>query len=153
VLTGILGHLGATGQVDARPGDDPGSIVLEIAGDSSGLLIGRRGATLDALEYLVNRIVSRDEVVAGRITIDVEHYRQRRQEYLDSLARRLADKAKQTGRVVTLNPMSPRDRRIVHLSLQNDGQVTTRSQGDGYYRRVLILPAGRSNRAPRSPRA
>src|SRR4029077_10226570 len=100
-------------------------------------------------EYLVNRMVGRDERSTGRAVIDVEHYRDRRREHLTGMARRLAEKAKQTGRPVTLNPMSPRDRRVVHMALQGDAAVTTRSEGDGQYRQVTILPAERSRRSSR----
>jgi spoIIIJ-associated protein len=156
VLTEILTHLGVSCTVQRVPGDDPEVVVLHVDGDSSGLLIGRRGQMLDALEYIVNRIVAKGEDSGGtRVTIDVERYRERRREYLESLAQRLADKAKQTGRPVTLNPMSPRDRRTVHLALQKDGGITTRSQGQGYYRKLLILPAdrGRGNHARTDRRA
>jgi spoIIIJ-associated protein len=145
VLSEILSLLGASCTVELQKGNTPGSVVLSVNGDNSGLLIGRRGQTLDALEYMVNRIVSRaEEAGPGRIVIDVERYRERRQEYLESLAHRLADKSRQTGRVVTLNPMSPRDRRIVHIALREDASVETRSQGQGYYRRILIVPAARA---------
>ena len=153
VLGAILSRIGVSCTVEARA-DDSGAIVLDVGGDSSGLLIGRRGQTLDALEYILNRIVGReDDGRAGRVVIDVERYRDRRKEYLDSLAHRLAEKTRQTGRVVTLNPMSPRDRRIVHLALQDDPNVATRSEGDGYYRKVLILPAERPRRGARSSRS
>src|SRR2546428_4206229 len=152
VLEGILAHLTAGCAVEARTGDEPGTFVLEVKGDSSGLVIGRRGQTLDALEYLVNRIVARSEdAPASRIMVDVEGYRERRREYLNELARRLAEKAKQTGRSVTLNPMSPRDRRVVHLALQNDTSVATRSQGQGYYRKMLIIPGARRGNRPSPP--
>jgi len=143
ILTELISHLGISGTVEARPGDDPGVLVLDVKGDSGGLLIGRRGQTLDALEYIVNRIIARgDDVPPGRVMIDVEHYRERRREYLTELAHRLADKVKQSRRAVTLNPMSPRDRRIVHIALRDDEAVMTRSQGDGHYRKMLIVPAG-----------
>jgi spoIIIJ-associated protein len=151
ILTELIAHLGVTGTVEARGGDDPGAIVLDVKGDSGGLLIGRRGQTLDALEYIVNRIVARgDDVPPGRVMIDVERYRERRREYLTELAHRLADKVKQSHRVVTLNPMSPRDRRIVHIALSDDEAVTTRSQGDGHYRKMLIVPAGGSRKERQS---
>lgn len=140
-LEGILSHLGVSCSVEIRPDPEPGIVVLDVTGESGGLLIGRRGQTLDALEYLVNRMVGRDEGSPGRAVIDVEHYRERRQEHLSGMARRLAEKAKQTGHPVTLNPMSPRDRRVVHMALQGDDAVTTRSQGDGQYRQVMILPS------------
>jgi len=147
VLTELLSHLGVSANVDVRAGEDAGTIVLDVNGDSGGLLIGRRGQTLDALEYIVNRIVSRDrDTPTLRLMIDVERYRERRREYLTVLAHRLAGKVKETGRAVTLNPMSPRDRRIVHIALQDDAAVTTRSYGDGHYRKVLIVPAEKPRR-------
>jgi spoIIIJ-associated protein len=151
VLEQLIGHLGVSCSVAARPGAD-GSVLLDVSGDAQGLLIGRRGQTLDALEYIVNRIVARDdEPAAGRIVIDVERYRERRRDHLTTLAERLAGKVRQTGRPVTLNPMSPRDRRIVHLALQQDASVATRSQGDGHFRKILIVPADRSRKTVRQP--
>jgi spoIIIJ-associated protein len=149
VLTDLLRHLEADCSIAVRTGEDAGTVLLAVTGDSGGLLIGRRGQTLDALEYIVNRIVAREDGDAGRIVVDVERYRERRQEYLTTLAQRLADKVRHTGRVVTLNPMSPRDRRIVHLALRGDASVATRSQGDGHYRRVLIVPADRPRQSGR----
>src|SRR5689334_16713343 len=153
VLGELLSRVGVVCTIETRPGQEPGTLVLDVRGDSGGLLIGRRGQTLDALEYLLNRIVSRGEDGStGRVTIDVEHYRERRGEYLSTLARRLADKARETGRVVALNPMSPRDRRLVHIALQDDPAVVTRSEGEGHYRKVLILPAERGRGTSRSGR-
>ena len=153
LLTTILSHVGVSCTVEVRPGAEEGALHLEVKGDSSGLLIGRRGQTLDAIEYMVNRLArGNDEDGRGRVVVDVESYRERRREYLQTLARRLADKAKQTGRVVTLNPMSPRDRRIVHLALQGDPTITTRSQGEGYLRNVLITVADSRKARPGSPR-
>jgi spoIIIJ-associated protein len=150
ILGEILEHLGVACRVQASAKGERGQIVLEITGDSSGLLIGRRGQTLDAIQYIVNLIVGRDDDAGGaRVVLDVEGYRERRREYLEALARRLADKAKESGRVVTLNPMSPRDRRIVHLTLQDDRAIATRSHGQGYYRKILILPAEKGRRTPR----
>jgi spoIIIJ-associated protein len=149
VLEAILRHL-----VDGPPiiqevagspeGQADGTIHLSLSASDSGMIIGRRGQTLDAMEHLVSRIVFRDDGERGlRIALDVEGYRQRREESLQQLAHRLAGKAKETGSVVTLNPMSPRDRRIVHLALQADPDVTTVSQGEGSYRRLLITPQGK----------
>ncbi len=147
VLTELLSRMGVSCTVEARPGAEPGTLVLDVGGDSGGLLIGRRGQTLDAIEYIVNRIVGRgDDRESGRVMIDVERYRERRAEYLETLARRLASKVKDTGRVVILNPMSPRDRRLVHIALQDDSAVVTRSQGEGHYRKVLILPADKARK-------
>jgi spoIIIJ-associated protein len=91
-------------------------------------------------------MIGRTEESPRRIVLDVEGYHERRQESLEQLALRMAAKVKQTGRIATLNPMSPRDRRIVHLALQGDEAVVTRSQGDGHYRKILILPQARSRR-------
>jgi len=152
LLRELLAHIGVPCEVTSRPGPDPGTLLLEASGDSGGLLIGRRGQTLDAIEYMLNRMATRSEDGAGgRAVVDVEGYRCRREDYLHALARRLADKAKRSARVVTLNPMSPRDRRIVHMVLQDDPEVETRSQGEGYQRRLLIVPALRgAERRPRS---
>jgi spoIIIJ-associated protein len=114
---------------------------LLITGDKRGMLIGRRGQTLDALEYLVNRIIGREEL-PGRVSIDAEDYRERRRGSLEGLAQRLAERVRRRGKAVSLNPMSPRDRRIIHLALQGDPSLVTRSTGDGYYRRLVIAPAG-----------
>jgi spoIIIJ-associated protein len=144
-LETLLLHLGVTSRVEVARSDDPEKITLAVTGDSSGLLIGRRGQTLDAIEHIINRIAGRaEDGTPNRIVIDVERYRERRQDYLDALARRLAEKAKHTRRAITLNPMSPRDRRIVHLALQSDPGIETRSQGEGQFRRLLILPVDRS---------
>jgi spoIIIJ-associated protein len=123
--------------------------VLSVNGPGSGLVIGRRGQTLDAIEYFLNRALAQAAAGVGRATLDVEGYRERRQDSLEQLVARLSDKARKTGHVVTLNPMSPRDRRVVHLALRDVEGIVTRSQGDGHYRRVLIIPEARSrNRTP-----
>jgi spoIIIJ-associated protein len=143
VLEALLVHLVDGPQVEELRGEDEETIHLSLSAADGGMIIGRRGQTLDALEHLVSRIVFRDDGERGlRIALDVEGYRQRREESLRELAQRLAAKAKETGAVVTLNPMSPRDRRIVHLALQADPDVSTVSQGEGNYRRLLITPQG-----------
>lgn len=140
VLQQIVPHLVADARVEIG-GQQDDNVVLSVLTDDSGAIIGRRGQTLDALEHIVNRIVLRDEHSAsGRVTVDVEGYRERRQESLEELGKRLAKKARETGQVVTLNPLSPRDRRIVHLALEGEQGVTTRSEGEGVFRRLLIVP-------------
>lgn len=140
ILQEIVKRIGVRADITGTLED--GQVLLELSGDSSGVLIGRRGQMLDALEYLVNRIVSRDEGGSMRIAVDAENYRARRREALESMARRMADEAKRKRRPVTLNPMSPRDRRIVHMVLQEDPGLTTKSSGRGYFRRLVIMPAG-----------
>ncbi len=106
----------------------------------SGLIIGREGQTLASLQYLANRLVSRKMQASVRVQIDTGDYRERQDEKLRQLANHLADKAEDTGRTQSTKPMSSYHRRIVHLALQNDGGVFTRSKGDGPLKRVLIVP-------------
>ncbi len=124
------------------PGDGLGraSAVLDVAGDDLGLLIGRRGVTLAALQYMINLMVSRKMGSRVLISVDVEHYRRRREDSLLGLARRMADRVRQTGRSVTLEPMPAAERRIIHLSLSDDDSVTTGSVGEGDRRKVVIYP-------------
>ena len=118
-----------------------GGVAIRIESEHGGLLIGKHGQTLDSLEYLVNRLVGRDDD-GGHVVIDTENYRERRRASLEQMARSLAERAKKRGRPETLVPMSARDRRIVHLTLQADSAVTTKSLGEGHLRRVVISPAG-----------
>lgn len=140
VLQEIVDRIGV--QAGVVVGEDDGRIVLELTGDATGVLIGRRGQMLDALEYMVNRIVSHDEGGATHILVDSQNYRTRRREALEDLARRMGEQAKKKRKPVSMNPMSPRDRRIVHLVLQGDTALATKSSGKGYYRRLIIVPAG-----------
>jgi spoIIIJ-associated protein len=133
------------------PGDGLGraSAVLDVDGDDLGLLIGRRGTTLAALQYVVNVMVNRK--IGGRVlvNIDAEHYKRRREETLLGLARRMADRVRQTSRSLTLEPMPAAERRIVHLALIEDDQVTTGSVGEGESRKVVIYPRRSPRGAPR----
>lgn len=140
VLQEVTQRIGVTAGVAAREEDD--HIVLELTGDSTGVLIGRRGQMLDALEYIINRIVGRDEGTSTRFVVDSQGYRARRREALEDLARRMGEQAKRKKRAVTLNPMSPRDRRIVHMILRDDLSLNTKSSGKGYFRKLIIIPAG-----------
>lgn len=113
-------------------------LFINLSGDDMGILIGKRGQTLDSLQYLVNLVVNKGSAPYMSITLDTENYRQRRKETLESLAFNLARKVKQTGRNVVLEPMNPYERRIIHSSLQNDKYVTTFSEGEEPYRNVVI---------------
>ena len=115
---------------------------LVIDGDTGGVTIGRRGATLDALEYIVNRAVGHDDERSGHVEVDANDYRGRRRAALEALAHRMAERARSKGKPVALNPLSPRERRVVHLALQDDPTLTTRSAGSGFYRRLVIVPNG-----------
>lgn len=125
---------------------DEEGIRLSLTGDSGGILIGRRGQTLDAIEYVINRIATHGDDHSERIIVDSENYRLRRRQSLEELAQRMAEQARRQGKAVTLNPMSPRDRRVVHLALQSDPSLVTRSSGTGFYRKLLIVPAGAGRR-------
>jgi len=109
-------------------------------GTPEGFLIGHRGQTLDALEYLLNNIITKSDETETRVTLDIEGYRERRWKSLESLALRLGERAKRRRKTITLSPMSPRDRRVIHLTLQEDPLVTTKSMGRGYFRQVTIVP-------------
>ena len=111
---------------------------INVIGDDVGILIGKRGQTLDSLQYLVNLVVNKGNAPYVSITLDTENYRERRKETLESLAFNLAKKVKHTGKNIVLEPMNPYERRIIHSALQNDRYVTTYSEGEEPYRNVVI---------------
>ncbi|HZJ57956.1 MAG TPA: RNA-binding cell elongation regulator Jag/EloR [Clostridia bacterium] len=113
-------------------------IDVELRGRNMGLLIGHRGETLDALQYLTSLVVNKEGQDYKRIALDTENYRQKREDTLRRLAKRLGYKVSKTRRKITLEPMNPFERRIIHATLQNDGYVRTYSEGDEPYRRVVI---------------
>ena len=113
-------------------------LAIELSGDEMGVLIGKRGQTLDSIQYLVSLVVNKGNSPYVSILLDTENYRQRRKETLESLAYNLAKKVKQTKRNVVLEPMNPYERRIIHYTLQNDRYVTTYSEGEEPYRNVVI---------------
>lgn len=115
------------------------SVTLNLQGDDLGILIGKHGQTLDALQYLTNLASNRDGRERIRFIIDVEDYRKRRADTLEQLALRLADRAKRTGDRVALEPMTPHERKIIHMSLQDDPRIETYSEGDEPFRRVVIV--------------
>jgi spoIIIJ-associated protein len=115
-------------------------LTLSIKGGNAGILIGRKGQTLDAMQFLTDKIINRKSEDRVRVKVDIEGYMETRKENLKHLAQKMADKAKKTGRPTTINQMSAQDRRIVHLALKDDNQVRTQSMGDGYYRRLVIFP-------------
>jgi spoIIIJ-associated protein len=118
------------------------SAVLDIEGEDMGLLIGRRGATLTAIQYLVNLAVTHKTDSRVLVTVDVEHYHRRREETLRNLANRMADRVRRSRRPMTLEPMPANERRIIHLALSNDSAVQTGSVGQGDERKVVIRPRG-----------
>lgn len=111
---------------------------IDLSGDEMGILIGKRGQTLDSLQYLVSLVVNKNQSDYIRVKVDTENYRERRKETLENLARNIAYKVKRTKRPVSLEPMNPYERRIIHSALQNDRYVTTHSEGEEPFRRVVV---------------
>ncbi len=144
VLTTLLGWLSDKAEVDVKENEE--SIQLEIRAERNGLLIGKRGQTLDALQYLLNKIVNRGQGPWKRIEIDMEQYRSRREQSLKKMAVRLGEKAKKKKKPITIEAMNAHDRRIVHLALKSDAALETRSIGKGEMRKLVIHPlnAGKS---------
>lgn len=114
------------------------SIDIDLKGDEMGVLIGKRGQTLDSLQYLVSLVVNKYSEEYIRVKIDTENYRERRKETLENLAKNIAYKVKRTRKTVALEPMNPYERRVIHSALQNDRYVTTHSEGEEPYRRVVV---------------
>ena len=141
VLGTLLKHMGLEAEVIAT--EDAERITLEVKGPETGLVIGKKGQTLDSLQYLVNKIVSQklpDDQEGKPINVDAEGYRGRRAESLVELAHRLADKAKRSGRPVEAEPMSAADRRIIHVALAEMEGISTHSEGEGIYRHLIVVP-------------
>lgn len=112
---------------------------VELSGDEMGILIGKRGQTLDSLQYLVSLVVNKDVDNYIRVKVDTENYRKRRKETLENLAKNISYKVKRTKRPVSLEPMNPYERRIIHSALQNDKYVTTYSEGEEPFRHVVVV--------------
>lgn len=127
-------------QVDMEVREREQALFINLEGPDLGILIGRRGETLDALQYLVNLSVNKNRETRKKIIIDVEGYRNRREETLHKLALKLADKARQKGRNVVLEPMSSQERRIIHTALQGRDDIYTFSEGEEPYRKIVISP-------------
>ncbi len=131
-------------RVPGQKGDIEETITLHVEGadeEAMGLLIGRRGETLRSLQFLLNLLISRRVQKWPQVVVDVGNYRQRRQESLEGLARRMAERVRQTGRPIMLEPMAAYERRIVHLALRDDSSIYTESSGEGDSRKIVIYPA------------
>jgi spoIIIJ-associated protein len=138
-LETTLAKMGLTVTVAQR--DDGPDVVLEIAGVDAAIAIGKKGATLDALQMLCNRVAGRGPAgVRASIVLDSQGYRARREQSLAQMAQRLGEQAVKEGTVITLDPLSARDRRVVHMALARFPGVVTRSEGDGLERRLQIIP-------------
>jgi spoIIIJ-associated protein len=150
VLSGIVMRMGLSAHVTVR--EKGPRVVLDVSGADAGRIIGKKGQTLDALQFIVNKVVNRFPEDRRYIVVDSGDYRDRHDESLVSMARREAKRAVQQGRTITLSPMPARDRRLIHLSLAKFPGVTTRSNGEGLGRRIQIIPSRASQSEERRRR-
>ncbi|MBN2284133.1 MAG: protein jag [Deltaproteobacteria bacterium] len=139
LLQGMLEKMGFDFPVSARNTEE--YLLLSIEGDGSGILIGRGGQTLDAMQYVLNKALVRNGREGKRIVLDTENYREKKEKNLIALAEKLGEKVKKTRKPITLNPMNAHDRRVVHLALQNIRGLVTKSRGDGAMKKVVIIPS------------
>ncbi len=146
VLNEILKHVDLPNVVEWEAKED--YFYLNIISNGSGLLIGKRGKTLNALQYLVSKIASRQAGENVAVVVDTENYRMKREVSLTELAQQLSDKVKKSHRPLTTGPMSSQDRRIIHLALKADADVRTKSKGEGNLRRVVIYPVKKFKKSP-----
>lgn len=137
-LDSVFEAMNLTVVVNIKYDEMDNSMDIDLSGDEMGVLIGKRGQTLDSLQYLVSLVVNKESENYIRVKVDTENYRQRRKETLENLAKNIAYKVKRTKRPVSLEPMNPYERRIIHSALQNDKYVTTHSEGDEPFRRVVV---------------
>src|ERR1043165_4133698 len=141
-LLGVLERMGISADIDIK--DDADKTVLEIQTKDTELVIGRRGVVMDALQHLVNKVVYRDRTNNEKVkplVVDAGGFRDKQVERLRALAQRMGEKALQTNQIVPLQPMTPHDRRIVHMAIAEMQGLTSRSEGEGEDRHILIVPA------------
>ncbi len=137
-LKDVLAKMEIENEVIAKYDAEEECLNIEISGEDMGVLIGKRGQTLDSLQYLVSLVVNKGTKEYIRVKVDTENYRERRNKTLENLAKNMAFKVKRTRRSVTLEPMNPYERRVIHSALQNDSYVSTHSEGEEPYRKVVI---------------
>lgn len=148
ILSNILQHVDLPTVIEWESRDD--HFYLNIISNGSGLLIGKRGKTLNALQYLVSKILHKEVGENYSVIVDTENYRSKRELSLTELARQLSDKVKKSHRPLTTGPMNAQDRRIIHLALKEDQDVRTKSKGEGTLRRVVIYPVKRAKKPPKA---
>ena len=137
-LDDVFHAMNMTVVINAEYKEEKRELNIDLSGDDMGVLIGKRGQTLDSLQYLVSLIVNKESEDYIRVKVDTENYRKRRQDTLENLAKNIAFKVKRTKRTVSLEPMNPYERRIIHSALQNDKFVTTHSEGEEPFRHVVV---------------
>ena len=137
-LNDVFAAMNLTVVVDVKYDEAEKTMDIDLSGDEMGVLIGKRGQTLDSLQYLVSLVINKGVEDYIRVKLDTEDYRARRKETLENLAKNISFKVKRTKRAVSLEPMNPYERRIIHSALQNDKYVTTHSEGEEPFRRVIV---------------
>ena len=137
-LTSVFNAMKMHVEIEINKNEDERFLDVELKGDDMGVLIGKRGQTLDSLQYLTSLAINKHSDVYYKVKIDTEDYRKRRRDTLENLARNIAYKVKRTKRPVSLEPMNPFERRVIHSALQNDRYVTTHSEGEEPYRHVVV---------------
>lgn len=138
-LNSVFEAMNLTVIIDVKYDEINNNMEIDLIGDEMGVLIGKRGQTLDSLQYLVSLVVNKGVENYIHVKVDTENYRQRRKDTLENLAKNISYKVKRTKRPVSLEPMNPYERRIIHSALQNDKYVTTHSEGDEPFRHVVVV--------------
>jgi len=134
----MFGAMSMEVKADITFDDEENSVNVDLSGDNMGVLIGKRGQTLDSIQYLTSLVINKNSEKYVRVKLDTENYRKRRKETLESLAKNIAYKVKRSRRPVSLEPMNPYERRIIHSALQADKFVSTRSEGEEPFRHVVV---------------
>lgn len=137
-LSNVFETMGMQVMIISEYNEEERALSLDLQGEDMGILIGKRGQTLDSLQYLTSLVVNKNSEAYIRVKLDIENYRERREDSLENLARSCASRAKKTKRPVVLEPMNPYERRIIHSFLQNDRNVVTSSEGEEPYRHVVV---------------
>ena len=144
LLVGLLERMGVHAEVEGFL--EEGDLCLEIKGDQEGMLIGKNGRTLEALQILITRMINKRVKESVRVVLDINHYRERRADSLIKMANRLGEKAKMTGKTITVGPYNAHDRRIIHIALQGDSSLQTQSIGEGDLKEISIIPGREETR-------
>lgn len=138
-LNKVFNAMNLAVNIDVTVNMEDKMVDIELSGDEMGVLIGKRGRTIDSLQYLVSLVINKESEDYLRVKVDTENYRARRKTTLEELAKNIAYKVKRTKRAVSLEPMNPYERRIIHSALQNDKYVTTKSEGEEPYRHIIVV--------------
>jgi len=142
LMTGLLERIGVKAEVKGFLGE--GDIYLEIQGDREGILIGKHGRTLESLQFIINRMVNKQLKEPMRVVLDINDYQKRRADILKKMALRLGEKVKSMGHALTIGPFNAHDRRIIHITLQEDPFLKTESFGEGALKRISIIPKAKA---------